>query len=108
MEYQPDPEKFPGVRVLQCPFMDDDDPEIFPEAMLLTCAKIAAYQVHAGNKVLVTCQMGWNRSGIVTALTLYRLYKITGQEALEAVRNARPHALSNEFFADYLRKLPLR
>ena len=51
-----------------------------------------------GRRVLVRCQAGYNRSGLVVALALMRL-GFTGQDAVARVRIARgPYALSNPHF----------
>jgi protein-tyrosine phosphatase len=55
-----------------------------------------------GKKVLVRCQAGWNRSGLVTALVLIR----EGYSAAEAIRLIRskrnPAALCNPDFVEWL------
>ena len=60
----------------------------------------------SGKKVLVRCQMGWNRSGIITALALIKDgYK--PKDAIDLIRARRsPHALCNEDFVRYLERLP--
>ena len=59
----------------------------------------------SGKKVLVRCQAGWNRSGLVTALVLLKDgYK--PEEAVDLIRVRRsPHALSNTYFVRYLENL---
>ena len=59
----------------------------------------------SGKKVLVRCQAGWNRSGIITALTLIKDgYK--PKDAIDLIRARRsPHALCNEDFVRYLEDL---
>lgn len=56
----------------------------------------------AGDDLLVRCQAGWNRSGLVTGLILIR----SGMEPEEAVSKIRakrgPMALSNYDFANHL------
>ena len=56
----------------------------------------------AGKKVLVRCQAGWNRSGLVTALVLMKDgHKAT--DAIDLIRARRsPYALCNEDFVAYL------
>jgi len=60
----------------------------------------------AGKKVLVRCQAGMNRSGLVTALVLVR----DGMEpglAIHTVRSERQaDALFNDAFADLIRETP--
>lgn len=55
-------------------------------------------------KVLVHCTGGFNRSGLVNAMILYK-HGISGLEALRIIRQARPGALSNATFADYVMTL---
>ena len=56
----------------------------------------------SGKKVLVRCQAGWNRSGIITALALIKDgYK--PKDAIDLIRARRsPHALCNADFVRYL------
>jgi len=56
----------------------------------------------SGDRVLVRCQAGLNRSGLVTALVLV----LAGWEPAEAIRHIRaqrsPHALFNRDFVRWL------
>ena len=52
-------------------------------------------------KVLVHCTAGYNRSGLVNATILHK-HGISGLEALRIIRQARPGALSNQTFKDYV------
>lgn len=55
-----------------------------------------------GKKVLVRCQAGWNRSGLVTALVLIR-EGLPAAEAIDLIREKRsPWALCNEDFVRFL------
>lgn len=49
------------------------------------------------SRIYVFCQYGMNRSGLVTGLLL-RALGVEAEEALAAIRRARPGALSNETF----------
>lgn len=66
--------------------------------------------VRSGRSVLITCQQGKNRSGLVTALTLLKLFPAwTPEQAITLIRRRRrfPHgdyALSNTMFEQYLRQ----
>ncbi len=56
-----------------------------------------------GERVLVTCAMGRNRSGLISALAMRQAYKITGDHAIAAVRSARgPNALNNPQFCQVI------
>lgn len=59
-----------------------------------------------GKKALVSCHMGINRSGLVTALAARELLGLTGEEAATLVRRQRPGSLRNPAFVSLLRSLP--
>jgi protein-tyrosine phosphatase len=61
---------------------------------------------HVLGGVLVTCHAGRNRSGLIVALTLMRLYTLSGEEALLMLRSQRPRAVANPAFEEYLKGLP--
>lgn len=59
----------------------------------------------AGKRVLIRCQAGWNRSGLVMAIVLIK-HGLKPKEAISLIRAKRsPHALCNQDFADYLENL---
>jgi protein-tyrosine phosphatase len=107
-EYQPAGRLFSDVRVLHCPFDDADVPCAEELEMIHQTAKHAAMRVRMGEKVLVTCNMGINRSGLVTAITLMRLTGMSGRDATLEVRSKRSHALQNTRFTRYLAQLSAR
>jgi protein-tyrosine phosphatase len=94
----------PGVEHIVCevpdgPLLDLDRVE------LGETADRAAELVTAGKRVLVRCQAGYNRSGLVVALTLIRL-GYTADAAVALIRERRsPHALFNEHFQRYIREV---
>lgn len=56
-------------------------------------------------EVLVRCQAGLNRSGLVIALVLYK-FGVDINDAINLIRVKRsPYALCNSVFVDYLRSL---
>lgn len=58
-----------------------------------------------GRRVLVRCQAGLNRSGLVVALVLYKAGYSAG-DAISLIRERRsPYALCNPRFAEHLRSL---
>ena len=62
----------------------------------------AYVQWKSGRKVLVRCQAGMNRSGLVTALILMR-DKVEAKKAIALIRSKRSEdALSNHSFVEYL------
>jgi protein-tyrosine phosphatase len=62
----------------------------------------AYLQWKSGKQVLVRCQAGMNRSGLVTALILMR-DRVKPRAAIELIRSKRSaDALSNHSFVEYL------
>ena len=114
-ELQPDVEdmkhlKFRCGLSVVCAPMDDCD--MVGEELrrtLETAARAAsevARCVREGGSALVTCAAGRNRSGLVSALSLVLLHGVPGSVALEVVKRKRAKALTNESFAEALRKVP--
>jgi protein-tyrosine phosphatase len=114
-EYQPARYEFPGIEVMRVPLEDDDSRPVELSdwsAILLTARRIQR-RVQAGRRVLVTCQMGLNRSGIVTATAYHLLTGVSGTEAARVVRSLRivgeQRALFNRAFVRALcHRLPAR
>lgn len=84
---------------------------LFPDGHLLEddavelkrLAQLAALRVAQERRVLVRCQAGLNRSGLVVAMTLMAL-GYEPDDAIDLIRERRsPHALFNGSFVDYLR-----
>lgn len=67
-------------------------------------AAMMARLIAEGNKVLVHCRSGHNRSGMICARTLIE-QGVSPDEAIDAVRDKRGdgHALENENFVTWLR-----
>lgn len=65
---------------------------------LVDTSGIIADRIKQGDKVFIFCNMGMNRSGLLTALTLLHL-GATPKSAIAAVRRRHPCTLSNESFA---------
>lgn len=108
------PNAFPGVRVVQAP--NDDSLEHHLDRPKLKIALEAAHQVVAaldrGEKVLVTCAAGLNRSGLVVALSLHLRYGLSGDQCIRLIRKKRASPkrpdlkpLSNPEFTAALRHL---
>jgi hypothetical protein len=84
------------------PFRDEDVPTLHK---LHAVARLGAALVQTGERVLVHCQMGLNRSALVAGLVL--VYSgLSGAEAVARLQTRRPGALYNDAFASYLRELP--
>lgn len=95
-----------GVAERRYGFPDSSlDQEILPE--IHAVADWVYSEWKSGKKVLVRCQMGWNRSGMITALVLMK----DGRKAKDAIHLIRarrsPHALCNEHFEKYLLSLDM-
>ena len=92
-----------GVEELRYGFPDADLTPAFA-ARVLDLARHAHRRWTAGARVLVRCQAGVNRSGLVTALVLM-LDGRTADEAIALIRARRaPAALCNEHFERWLRE----
>lgn len=80
------------------PITDDSLPNL---AKLRAIGRLGATLVEAGYRVLAHCGMGLNRSALVAGLILCEL-GFTGPEAVARLRERRPGALYNDYFAGYL------
>ncbi len=109
-EFQPPPEKYPGVDVIYAPSHDEEfDFDDQRQVKTITDAADAVVRAaRTGRKILVTCYMGWNRSGLVTALALHQLTGASGKDCIRQVRSQREGALFNEDFCEKLSELPKR
>jgi hypothetical protein len=91
-----------NVKELRFAFHDGDMSDLDPERDLFFMVREAHADWKAGKKVLVRCQAGINRSGLVTALVLIR----DGYAPVDAIRLIRDKrceaALSNSLFEEYL------
>jgi len=99
-EFQPGAQSFPDIAVLHAP-MDDDFKGMPPgdKERAINAAMWTARQVRRGKTVLVTCWQGRNRSGVITALALMLLKKMSPDQAVHLIRAARgPLAMSNPHF----------
>jgi len=108
-EYQPQAfEHFSG-RILR-PAIPDDALDNGELRRVITAATDVAGALKSGKRVLVTCQMGINRSALVAALALGRVIRATPDELVALLRAKRhPQCLYNAHFREYLRKfLPAR
>jgi len=111
-EYQPEEKAFRGVmRVRRFPFDDSRDPTNHDLQTAWTAAEAVARDLRRWRLVLVSCRIGRNRSALVAALAIYLLTGVSGEEAMQMVREARvddtgTRALSNPAFRDLLVALP--
>lgn len=104
-EYQPRSRELPGVLVVHCGIDNSLAPTEAEIETAIDASRVAATAVMDGKRVLISCWMGKNRSGLVMALTLMRLYGLSGPEAVQAVQAARPGALFNPAFVSLVEEL---
>ena len=83
---------------------DEDLPNLIRMQAL---ALAAAHLVRHGQKVLVHCSMGFNRSALLAGMVLTEL-GCPGCDAVTRLRARRPGALFNECFAEFLASVPAR
>jgi protein-tyrosine phosphatase len=93
MEYQPD---LPGHDVLRAPLDDGPPPTQGERALIRRSAHEVARRVRAGQRVLVTCWQGRNRSGVIAGLALVDL-GLPGSQAAQRIRRTR-NGLTNPYF----------
>lgn len=80
----------------------DSNMKDFDAEELFDIVRVAHSDWKKGKKVLIRCQAGWNRSGLITALVLIR-EGMEAQKAINLIREKRsPHALCNSTFATWL------
>jgi hypothetical protein len=93
------------VKEVRFPFYDGRIEDI-DLVELYQVVRIAHDDWKRGKKVLIRCQAGWNRSGLIMALVLMR-EGYTADEAINLIRQKRsPNALCNKGFENWLRSLP--
>ena len=68
---------------------------------ILAAADWAYSEWKAGEAVLIRCQAGANRSGLVMALVLMK-EGLSAQDAIDAIRSKRSFAFSNSAFVKWL------
>lgn len=94
-----------GKSVIRLGFDDDIYRPIPPEAgrIFHAHAKQLGAAALSGRKVLITCAMGLNRSGLMTALTLMHGYKMPPADAIKLIRARRDKdCLCNPMFEQWL------
>jgi hypothetical protein len=91
-----------SVKEIRFAFHDGDMSDFDPEQDLFFMVREAHADWKSGKKVLVRCQAGINRSGLVTALVLIRDGH-SPEEAIRLIRDKRCEAaLSNSRFENWL------
>ena len=103
-EYQPAAESFGGVRVLHAP---NDDAFKLTKSQWRGAQKASlevADALERGEKVLVTCAAGLNRSGLVSALAMLRLAGTAADAGavVAQIQTRRFMALCNDAFVEFV------
>lgn len=103
-DLQPSQRRYPGLDVIYAPNDDDSSRPITAEELRIAvnASRAVAKAVRSNRPTLVTCKMGWNRSGLVVALALHRLTGKSGADCLEHVQTIRHNALYNGEFQKVL------
>jgi hypothetical protein len=94
-------EHFPGLEVILCPLHDHETlKDLRPGDMdrAAATAKLLADRLRDGKQVLVTCNEGRNRSGLIDALVTHLLTGKPGAWCVNHVRSHRFMALRNPLF----------
>ena len=88
------------LRVYRCPL--DDAVLTTVEAMAaIEAGKFVARKLSEGKRVLVTCQQGRNRSGLVSAIAL-AVGGMQPHQAIRLIQQRRKSALTNPSFVRFL------
>jgi protein-tyrosine phosphatase len=97
-----DPSKYSNITVLVAPGSDADPMRAHDDKRWYAAGIDVAQRVTAGQRVLVTCMQGQNRSGFVCAVAMHRLRGWSGTRSVQYVRKHRPNALWNNAFVRWL------
>jgi len=91
------------VKEIRLGIYDSDMKDFVPE-QLFDLVRVAHTEWKQGKRVLIRCQAGWNRSGLVMALVLMR-EGYTAEDAIALIRKERSqYALCNVDFEKFLLK----
>jgi hypothetical protein len=91
-EYQPGDDDFPGIEVRRLKLHDDPhELDLKMVGQAVTAGRRVAGEVAKGERVLVTCARGLNRSAFVVALALMTLGqgKLSAHDAIQLLREVR-------------------
>jgi len=104
-EYQPG-NCFDAISVIHAP-IDDGELTKTEAIRAVQAAREVVARLGRGEKVLVTCAAGLNRSALVCALALmFGSSRMRTDDAIALIRMVRsPHALSNPHFVNFLRRV---
>ena len=86
--------------------LDDDPYRPLPHEVaqfVMQAANAVGSHVLSGKRALVTCHMGLNRSGMITALILMQYYRMPAKDAIKLIRQKRDRdAICNPMFEQFL------
>lgn len=107
-EYQPSALDIPNVELIHMPSSDyDHTPPIQQHIQQVwKTADRVVERLREGKSVLVTCMMGFNRSGFVSGVALHLWLGWSGERCVEHIMAHRECALCNKRFAAYISHLP--
>lgn len=94
-----------GKLVFRVPLDDDPYRQLPAEVaqIVMHTANAVGSHLVSGKKTLVTCHMGLNRSGMVTALVLMQYFRMSAKDAIRLIRQKRDRdALMNPMFEQFL------
>lgn len=97
-EYQPN---LPGYEVMHVPLDDGPPPDKLTRMRIRRAARNVADHVRLGNRVLVTCWQGRNRSGVIAGLALVQL-GVPREQVVHRIQRLRD-GLRNPYFRAMVR-----
>lgn len=102
-EHQPLAHRFPGVRVVRCPLVDQDRPLKRSEKLLVNKAvREIKYAMARHTRVLVSCATGLNRAPLVAALAIKQHTGFGPNVVIGMIRQKRSRrCLSNHNYERY-------
>lgn len=90
-----------GVLYLRWPIEDGPLPDI---GILSSVQRLGANFIQAGGAVVTVCNMGLNRSGLLSALVVSRVEAVDGTQAVRIVQSKCPGALMNDDFRAFVER----
>jgi protein-tyrosine phosphatase len=104
-EYQPKLREFPGLRAVIHAPLDDADPSEEEVDTAVQAALEISERWAQGERILVTCAAGKNRSGLVAALALHFITCCPPRRCIEVVKREREGALFNPHFVELIKTM---
>jgi hypothetical protein len=97
---------YPWAKTYDCPLMDDEEGGMLrgEESRAWEAGYYVSQCLERGERVLVSCHAGHNRSGLVAGLAMV-IGGVDGPDAVKMIRENRPGALYNSHFAKLLADL---